>query len=347
MLDALGLSAIEESVYRLLVAAPSASADDLRERLGSDPAAALERLEATGLVSRTAGRPVRYVAAPPDVAIEPLVLAQQLRLERVRAETAAIMGVYRSARESRDAGDLVEVVTGAHAIGQRFEQLQRGARHSVSAFVMPPFMTSGDSSDGSDGSDSDDEDEPFRQTELEQLARGVRYRTIYTQDGFAAQGGVEAMLADVEAGEEVRIAARVPIKLFLVDDSLAFVPMTSGDSDQQPGAVVVHPSGLLTGLVALFEQVWERASPFALANERRHAGAGLTNDRLLDVTVLDADARRLLGMLRVGFTDATMARHLGTSSRTVQRRISELMQVAGVSTRFQLGWRATTLGWID
>ncbi len=334
MLDALGLSAVEESVYRLLVAVPSASPADLRERLGSDPQAALERLEATGLVSRTAGRPVRYVAAPPDVAIEPLVLAQQLRLERVRAETAAIMGVYRSARESRDAGDLVEVVTGAHAIGQRFEQLQRGARHSVSAFVMPPFMTSGDDDSG--------EEEPFRQTELEQLARGVRYRTIYTQDGFAAQGGVEAMLADVEAGEEVRIAAQVPIKLFLVDDALAFVPMTPGDSDQQPGAVVVHPSGLLSGLVALFEQVWERAAPFALANERRRAGAGLTNDQLLD-----ADARRLLAMLRVGFTDATMARHLGTSSRTVQRRISELMQVAGVSTRFQLGWRATTLHWID
>lgn len=346
MLDAAGLSPAEEAVYRALVATPSASASELRDRVGEKPAQvaqALDRLEGLGLVSRTPGRRHRYVAAPPDVAIEPLVLAQQLRLEQVRAQAATLMDSYRSARRGRGTAELVEVVVGLAAIGQRFEQLQRAAREQVCAFVTPPFLTDG-------------EDEQYRQVELAQLARSVRYRTVYNHDGFAAQGGIEAMLADVAAGEEVRIAERLPIKLFLVDSTVAFVPMTGADGDRQPGAVVVHPSGLLDGLAALFEQVWERAVPFALTRVRAGAGAPADGDPEHGTGAvagagevagpLDADTSRVLAMLRTGFTDATIARQLGSSTRTVQRRIRELMTAAGVETRFQLGCRATELGWI-
>ncbi|HEY8474686.1 MAG TPA: helix-turn-helix domain-containing protein [Natronosporangium sp.] len=319
MLDAAGLTATEEAVYRALVGTTSASPAELRDQLGCPPAKlsqALGRLERLGLVSRTPGRQPRYVAAPPDVAVEPLVLAQQVRLEQARAQAAALMDRYRSARRSRGTGELVEVVVGLDAIRQRFEQLQRTARKQVCAFVMPPFLTDGG-------------DDQYREIELAQLARGVAYRTVYSHDGFAAQGGLEAMLADVAAGEEVRIADRLPIKLFLVDDQVAFVPMTGTDGDEPPGAVVVHPSGLLTALAALFERVWAQAAPFGT-----------------DGAPADADTDRVLALLRAGFTDAAIARQLGTSTRTVQRRIRELMDRAGAQTRFQLGCRATELGWL-
>jgi DNA-binding CsgD family transcriptional regulator len=323
MLDAAGLTEVEEEIYRALVATASASPAELRRQLDCSAARlnqALGRLERLGLVSRTPGRAPRYVAAPPDVALEPLVLAQQVRLEQARAQAAALMDSYRSARRSRGTGELIEVVVGLDAIGQRFEQLQRTARSRVCAFVMPPFLTDGD-------------DEQHREIELEQLDRGVSYRTVYNHDGFAAQGGVEAMLADIAAGEEVRIADQLPIKLFLVDDQVAFVPMTGIDADRPPGAVVVHPSGLLTALAALFEQVWQRAAPFSQVDGFQPDG-------------LDDDSRRVLALLRAGFTDAAIARHLDSSTRTVQRRIRELMDQAGAQTRFQLGCRATELGWL-
>src|SRR5690606_36595066 len=103
----------------------------LRRALGCGEAAlrrSLARLEALGLVSRTAGQRSRFVAAPPDVAIEPLVLAQQLRLERARAEAASLMEGYRAARHDRGAGELVEVVIGTDAIMQRFEQDRKSTR---------------------------------------------------------------------------------------------------------------------------------------------------------------------------------------------------------------------------
>jgi len=108
----------------------------------------------------------------------------------------------------------------------------------------------------------------------------------------------------------------------------------TGTGDVRPGAVLVHPSGLLTGLAALFELVWERAAPFAPTPPRDCAP-----------DPLGEDGRRLLAMLGAGLTDAAMARQLGTSLRTVQRRIRELMDLAGATTRFQLGQRAERLGW--
>jgi DNA-binding NarL/FixJ family response regulator len=63
----------------------------------------------------------------------------------------------------------------------------------------------------------------------------------------------------------------------------------------------------------------------------------------------DEDAvseRELLSLLVVGLTDAAAAAQLGISVRTVQRRISELSERAGVSSRFQLGVEAVRRGWL-
>ncbi|MFE5210772.1 hypothetical protein [Streptomyces sp. NPDC056600] len=49
---------------------------------------------------------------------------------------------------------------------------------------------------------------------------------------------------------------------------------------------------------------------------------------------------KILRMLLEGCTDATVAVRLGIGQRTVQRRIRQMMDAAGVNTRIQLGWHA-------
>ncbi|MFI6539242.1 helix-turn-helix transcriptional regulator [Nonomuraea sp. NPDC050547] len=44
-------------------------------------------------------------------------------------------------------------------------------------------------------------------------------------------------------------------------------------------------------------------------------------------------------------TDEAVAGRLGLSLRTLQRRIRQLMDLAGVRTRVQLGWQAAQRGW--
>ncbi|MCW2892937.1 MAG: hypothetical protein JWO75_2426 [Actinomycetia bacterium] len=60
----------------------------------------------------------------------------------------------------------------------------------------------------------------------------------------------------------------------------------------------------------------------------------------------DEEMRGLLTLLAVGLTDAAIARNLGWSVRTTQRRIQRLMQVLGASTRFQASLAAARRGWL-
>jgi hypothetical protein len=65
VLDGLGLTVDQEALYVTLIDVPSATKAELRAwcpdvRVGPDLAA----LERTGLVSRLAGTPIRYTAAP-------------------------------------------------------------------------------------------------------------------------------------------------------------------------------------------------------------------------------------------------------------------------------------------
>ncbi len=59
-----------------------------------------------------------------------------------------------------------------------------------------------------------------------------------------------------------------------------------------------------------------------------------------------ADDLRLLRLLLDGLTDQAIAGKLDVGTRTVQRRVRDLIDVAGVHTRLQLIWHATRSGWI-
>src|SRR6266542_2889326 len=118
-LGAFGLSEEDESTYLVLLSLPSATRAEL--------AASLVRLQARGLARRLPGRPARYVAAPPDAAIEALVHDHELQLQRVRAATGELLVRYRAGRLTLDPANLVEVIVGQEAIAQRFRELQAAA----------------------------------------------------------------------------------------------------------------------------------------------------------------------------------------------------------------------------
>lgn len=54
----------------------------------------------------------------------------------------------------------------------------------------------------------------------------------------------------------------------------------------------------------------------------------------------------ILEELLTGDTDVTMSRRLNMSPRTFSRRVAELLDYLGVSTRFQAGMEIAARGWI-
>ena len=304
-LAALGIDADQERAYRDLVAHGPADAGELAERLRlpvDTTVELLNRLVEAGLVGPDGHR---HLAFPPDLVLRARLVRRRTELGRAESALTELSAAFRSSANQRN-DDVVEVVTDADGVRQRFIQLQNGALHDVRVFVRhPPSVVTGE----------ENEAEPRA------VARGVRYRVVMERAALAAPGGWSAAEAAQESGEEVRVVTTLPLRVMIVDDDVGMVPLTRAG---RPGAIVVRGCGLLDALVALFELVWERGTPLTPAVATGKLGA------------LDD---RIVALLLQGFTDRAIAGQLKISPRTVQRRIRHLMDAAQVGTRVQLGYR--------
>jgi DNA-binding CsgD family transcriptional regulator len=322
MLEAVGLSARESAVYQALLTRPGADAARIAGDCGlaeAEVGAVLLRLVQDGLVVQS-GRPTRYEATAPDVALGKLIGRQEQRLSAARLEMQRLTQMFRDAGAPGDAGQ-VEVVSGASAVSARVNRVYEAAHRQVRAFDRPPYMQ------------RLGENLPLQQRRQRE---GVSFRTIYSRDALALPGRFQQ---DIElscaSGEQARVRPSLPTKLIMADESMAVVPMAMGEAFAET-AYVIRSSALLAALSALFEHEWSRGVPL-VAGPRR-------SSEQLDQP--DEKTRALLGLLAGGLTDEAIARALGWSARTTQRRIAALHKELGVSTRFQAGAAARDRGWL-
>jgi len=324
MLDVLGLDDAEERAYRHLVESSPGSPAEVAEVTGLDvlPATqALAALEAKGLVARATGG--GYVASPPSVALGALMVPRQQELRRAEVDLETLTGLYHQGVADRGSGDVIDVVSGAPAVAQRFGQLQQAARREVQVFVRSGIAAV--------SPDDNHEDESGAQ------ARGVAYRVVVEREVLERPGFVSQAESSLAGGMEVRVARSLPVRLIIVDRELALVPLASSGDDQGAGALMIHPSPLLDALQSMFDLVWQGAARLVLDGERVGESDGDTLEPV-DATVLS--------LLLAGLTDQAVGKQLHLSMRTVQRRVRHLMDRAGVDTRLQLGREAAKRGWI-
>ncbi|MFI6338868.1 helix-turn-helix domain-containing protein [Streptomyces sp. NPDC050535] len=332
-LEAAGVSDAEESVYRHLVTAGQASARDVAERTGLSRAEAervLDALTVKGMASHTDVLPRHFRATPPDVALLPRLKRNADALDLARAEATGLLQVYRDSMRRRDAGELIEVITGAEALRQHLRQIQTSAQDEMLWFCKAQYVAMPSGSNSS---------------EFEALARGVRYRVLYEKDFFDDEGAVDNVVAGVRAGEVARAVPHLPLRLAVADRAIAVCPLVPGGpqgNPDEPTAALVRDSNLLAALVALFERYWEDAVPLGVDD----SGAVAGTDGVGGPDPLSAVDRRLLALLVAGVPDKAVATQLALSRRTVQRHIQRMMELAGAATRMQLAWQAARRGWL-
>jgi sugar-specific transcriptional regulator TrmB len=314
MLEALGVRTDDEGVYRELLSRTQAGVDDLAGALGHEPAAveaSLGRLEELGLVSRFPGQPLRVRAARPDVAVDVLVSRRQEELARAQLAARDLLAEM-PAEERHRPEDMVEVVVGRPAIAARFEQVITSAREELLVFDRPPYVADSQRSDRS-------------VTSL--LREGVAVRGIYAPESLELPGALDAAQDAVRAGEQSRVHPDLPMKLAIGDRRLAILPVSAAEAVD--AALCIRPSALLDALVQFFELLWDQAMPIVATD-----GDGGVSDR------------QLAALLASGAKDDVVARHLGASTRTLSRRVAEMMDHLHVRTRFQAGVQAVRRGWI-
>ncbi|MDQ0585750.1 helix-turn-helix domain-containing protein [Streptomyces rishiriensis] len=328
MLDVLGLEPDDEHVYRALLGRPNSTTmllSDLLVVSRADVDKALSRLVQLGLVIRSADE--LFTAAPPAVALGSLISQRRDGLRMAEHALATFAEEHRAAMTGSSINELFEVVTGVDAIRHRFLQVQHAARTQVRSFITAPFVAL-----------------PPDENTAEPMAldRGVCFRAVLDRAVLAEPGIVTDAIDSLRNGVQLRVADDLPMKLVLADADLGLVPLAVTPAGE-PGAVLLHRSGLLDALDALFETVWRTAHPLELSGTRDASEATVEVDPQ-GPTELD---RRILALLLAGLTDLTAATQLGLSPRTLHRRLRQLMDMAGVRTRMQLGAYAVRNGWAE
>jgi hypothetical protein len=159
------------------------------------------------------------------------------------------------------------------------------------------------------------------------IASGRRSRAIYPVR--ALHEAPDALRARAQAGEQVRVIADLPTRMFVLGSTHAVLPEPLGFADEP--RLLVRQRALVEALTLLFELMWERSAPVPD----------------LDLGEPRADLRRfLLQQLAAGAKDEQIARTLGISLRTVRRRVAGLLIDLGVDNRFQAGVEAVRRGWL-
>ncbi|MFJ4095596.1 LuxR family transcriptional regulator [Kitasatospora sp. NPDC089913] len=315
----LGIGSAAGRVYLSLLELAPAPLTEIGEATGlagAEFAAAYGELVDAGLAdAATEGTDV-VAPVPPAAGLEILARHRAAELEGSRIAVGGAFESFRRRRLTVHNDNLVEVVTG-DAVGPRLRQAWASAREQIRQLESPPYFPQGEAVEDA----------------LATLARGVTQRVVYSKASLEMPGRLESAIEPcVEAGELARVAPTVPVKLVIIDEAYALVSLSIRETDVHNTMLVVQPCGLLSALLALFEQTWQQALPF---HGRATRPAGL----------LPAD-RRLLRLLAGGASDEVIARELGISRRTFFRRLQTLMARLGAENRFQMALQAQRSGWL-
>ncbi|MEU9774306.1 helix-turn-helix transcriptional regulator [Streptomyces sp. NPDC047968] len=314
------------AVYAWVLEHGAASVDAVAARTGADAgegAAAVGRLLRLRLLQQHPGEPATVFAVAPETAaaqlaapIEAEILQQRQKLSGIRRELLRAAPTYDSRRSAAGA---VEVLENLHLVREALALASERCCEEIIA------------SQPGGGARVPEAMEEALVRDRAVLERGVRLRTLYHHTA-RFNGPSQAYVAAASAlGGEYRTAHELFGRLIVFDRETAFIPV----QDDSWGAVLIREPSTVAYLCEIFEQTWDRATPFTAA-----VGQQLE-------TVSREIHETIVRLLAAGLKDEAIARRLGMSLRTARRHIADIMGNLGAESRFQAGVRAAVQGLLD
>ncbi|WP_182445031.1 helix-turn-helix transcriptional regulator [Streptacidiphilus sp. PB12-B1b] len=317
------LDEVDLAVYGWALEHQSADPDEVAAAVGVTPSAvelSVDRLLRSQLLHVSPANPAIVLAVGPDTAIGRLAAPVEAQIREQEQQLAAMRkrlgGFVPSYHRHRSRTESLEVLANVHDVRNALNRASDECSKEVLA-CQP-----------GGGARVPEAMQEALVRDRAMLERGIQLRTLYHHTA-RFNGPSQAYVAAATAlGGQYRTAHELFGRLIVFDRELAFIPVR-GDSW---GAVMIREPCTVDYLCDLFEQTWERATPFADA-----ASQGLEEvAREIHETII-----QLLG---AGLKDEAIARRLGMSLRTARRHIAGIMEELDAASRFQAGAQAALRG---
>ncbi|WP_020419579.1 response regulator transcription factor [Amycolatopsis sp. ATCC 39116] len=157
---------------------------------------------------------------------------------------------------------------------------------------------------------------------------GRTVRKLYRPASLLQPGGVAHLRERERLGAKIRITLDEINETIVLDRKVAI--LAGGAASGERGYTVVTSPEVIGSVTSLFNAAWRAGTELAIYET--------------EFAEVRALAPRILDELAAGSKDETAARALGLSVRTYRRRVAELMDALGATSRFQAGVRARQLG---
>lgn len=163
---------------------------------------------------------------------------------------------------------------------------------------------------------------------LDAARAGTRVRAIFERATLGGSDGADLVQGARAAGWEPRVTVALPLWMVIADDQIALLPLDPAPT----GALLIRNQTVILAMRALFEHVWSQSITVG--------ASGVKPD-------LSESQQRLLELMAAGMKDETIARHLGTSVRTLRRHVTAIEEKVGVDNRVALAVVAVRRGWLQ
>ncbi|MGI6870397.1 DNA-binding response regulator [Amycolatopsis sp. 3B14] len=157
---------------------------------------------------------------------------------------------------------------------------------------------------------------------------GRTVRKLYRPASLLQPGGVAHLRERERQGARIRITLDEINETIVLDRKVAILAGDAASGER--GYTVVTTPEVIGSVTGLFNAAWRAGTELAIYET--------------EFAEVRALAPRILDELAAGSKDEAAARALGLSVRTYRRRVAELMDALGATSRFQAGVRARQLG---
>ncbi|MFG2879458.1 LuxR C-terminal-related transcriptional regulator [Streptomyces sp. NPDC048337] len=236
--------------------------------------------------------------------------ARQHAVEQVRQQMHSLLPLYRSSTSDGSRSSGIERIDDLDAV--------RGVLGRLADECQSEVITSQPG-----GARSPEVLEETARRDSVILARGVRMRTLYQHTARFDQPTRDYVSKIISNGAEVRTTGSGFTRAIVYDRTTAVITLP----DNPKGAALIRNPDVTQFVVQSFEYAWATSEPFNPEFDRSEIRS-----------ISDSLNEAVLRMLVSGHDDKSIARRLGISPRTCQRRISDLMQRIGARTRLQAGY---------
>lgn len=162
---------------------------------------------------------------------------------------------------------------------------------------------------------------------------GLERMVVFEQSILEVDGAFNALATIRADGIDVRLTPHLAFSVLAVDRAAAVIDISHLDP-AGGGSLYVQQRQLASALMDMCIGLYSLSTPLPRTSTGPSLGRLTSRDR------------QIIALLAAGASDTTIARQLGISQRTVERRVRLVMEELGATTRFQAGAIAATRGFL-